>query len=460
MKRTLVSLLTLLTLSGLSVFTSCQKDTTGDGTSFHATMEPATDGKTVLSGTALNWVSGDQVKIFGTSGWAFFSAIPQTPANTATLLHQAGTGEIGNGPFRAFYPTTLTINGETITLPDNQLSSDGSLTKYPMYAESDNNQLAFKNLCGALKLHLTKANTNISSISVITDREITGVFSINYNNGNPELTYVSGGLSSTMLSCATAQSIDNGKDFYIYLPAGSYTGLRLEINTDEGLYCIKTANTNISVARSQYTSITLGESDLTFTEPHSQGSLTGLFSVSATKQVRFSQGNLQYQASTSTWRFAEHQYDFVGGVDQYGEQFGNVYEEGVQCQNNLISSAYTGWIDLFNFGCSGWNNGSTTFAPDNTGSTYDINYFPSDGEYYDDNGQRISLTGEHADWAWHNPIQNGGNQVHMWRTMTEYEWDYLLFNRTASTINGVQNARFAKARVNGVAGLILFGSSS
>ena len=52
-----------------------------------------------------------------------------------------------------------------------------------------------------------------------------------------------------------------------------------------------------------------------------------MFSVSSTKQVHFSQGNLQYQASTNTWRFAEMQWDFVGGTDFYtGELFGNVYE--------------------------------------------------------------------------------------------------------------------------------------
>ena len=37
------------------------------------------------------------------------------------------------------------------------------------------------------------------------------------------------------------------------------------------------------------------------------GMLPGAFSVSATQQVHFSQGNLQYRASTNSWRFAEHQ---------------------------------------------------------------------------------------------------------------------------------------------------------
>ena len=75
------------------------------------------------------------------------------------------------------------------------------------------------------------------------------------------------------------------------------------------------------------------------------GVLPGLFSVSATRQVRFSQGNLQYQASTNTWRFAEHQYDYVGTqtADRYGNYGGNVSGS----DNRSISSTYSGWIDLF-----------------------------------------------------------------------------------------------------------------
>ena len=81
------------------------------------------------------------------------------------------------------------------------------------------------------------------------------------------------------------------------------------------------------------------------------GALPGLFSVSATKQVHFSQGNLQYQASTNTWRFAEHQYDYVGTqtADYCGFYGGNVSGS----DNRNISSTYNGWIDLF-----GWGTGS------------------------------------------------------------------------------------------------------
>ena len=44
------------------------------------------------------------------------------------------------------------------------------------------------------------------------------------------------------------------------------------------------------------------------------GKLPGSFSVSGEKKVCFSQGNLQYQGSTGTWRFATHQYDFIGNA--------------------------------------------------------------------------------------------------------------------------------------------------
>ena len=42
-----------------------------------------------------------------------------------------------------------------------------------------------------------------------------------------------------------------------------------------------------------------------------------------------------------------------------------------------------------------------------------------------------------------------------WRTPTKDEWEYLLNTRSASTVNGVANARYAKCTVNGVNGLLI-----
>ena len=153
------------------------------------------------------------------------------------------------------------------------------------------------------------------------------------------------------------------------------------------------------------------------------GALPGLFSVSATQQVYFSQGNLQYQASTNTWRFAEHQYDYVGTqtADDYGYYGGNVSGS----DNHSISSTYNGWIDLF-----GWGTGSNPTLSSNI-----------DGYY-----------GTFVDWGC-NAISNGGNTANQWRTLTQAEWEYLLNTRTdASSKRGTGN-------INGVGGLIILPDS-
>ncbi len=400
MKRTLVSLLSLL---ALFTITSCQKEATGDGSQFRATMETATDGKTVLSGTALNWVEGDQVAIYGTAGRGLYAATPQTPATVATLDNVSG--ETSDGPFRAFYPTSLTTDGVNITLPAAQTYVENSINEFPMYAESTTNQLAFKNLCGVLKLHLTKANTNITSITVKANAEICGDYTVSYVNDAPQLSYVQGGSNTVTMTCTTAQAIDNGRDFYIYLPATFDSLKSIELNTADGLYCIKTVKSNvcINVQRSTVTEIEFGESDMNFVEPLPQGALPGLFSVSATQQVRFSQGNLQYQASTDTWRFADNQYTAM--------------REG----NNNISATYNGWIDLF-----GWGTGNNpTFSSTSSGSYTTF-----------------------VDWGV-NAISNGGGASNLWRTLSSNEWNYL-FNIRANA-----SSKYGSGKVNGIGGEII-----
>ena len=155
------------------------------------------------------------------------------------------------------------------------------------------------------------------------------------------------------------------------------------------------------------------------------GTINGLFSVSATQQVFFSRGNLQYQASTYTWRFAGNQYDYRGSY------------------NSNISSTYSGWIDLFGWGTSGYNHGAVCYQPWSTSQT--------DSDYYAYGISACDLheyTGK-ADWGY-SPISNGGNQTNQWRTLTKNEWMYVLSTR--STASGI---RFAKAQVAGVNGVIL-----
>ena len=131
--------------------------------------------------------------------------------------------------------------------------------------------------------------------------------------------------------------------------------------------------------------------------------LEGKFSVAEDRQVQFSRGNLQYQASTDTWRFAERQWDMIGK------------------DNSNISSTYSGWIDLF-----GWGTGNNpTLA-----SKHNYNY------------------PRFVDWG-SNTITNNGEDNNAWRTLTSEEWEYLIKKRENAT-----NLR-GQASVNDVNGYVL-----
>ena len=162
----------------------------------------------------------------------------------------------------------------------------------------------------------------------------------------------------------------------------------------------------------------------------SEGGLGGQFTVSEGHQVYFSQGNLQYQASTNTWRFAENQWDILTEA------------------NSNVSSTYDGWIDLFCWGTSGYNHGANCYQPWST-SEYNENYWaygnPS-ANLYEQSGQ--------ADWGY-NAISNGGNQENSgWRTLTQEEWYFVFDNRYTPS-----GYRYAKAIVNGYGGVVIFPDS-
>lgn len=130
------------------------------------------------------------------------------------------------------------------------------------------------------------------------------------------------------------------------------------------------------------------------------------FSVGDGKYVKFSQGNLQYQPSTDTWRFAEHQYDVYGR----------------SAEDNIGSS---GWIDLF-----AWGTGDDPMF---------VGGYNSSKDDYD---CKESFT----DWG-NNQI--GNDSPYTWRTLTSDEWNYLLSGRLNS------QAFWRLAKVNNIKGLII-----
>ena len=166
------------------------------------------------------------------------------------------------------------------------------------------------------------------------------------------------------------------------------------------------------------------------------------FSVSESKAVYFSPGNLMYCPQEAIWYFAINQYDLIGS------------------DNANISSSYAGKIDLFGWGTSGFTRtdidefdfNSKPYCFDTSRVSQTYNYYaygPSydqtntvlgDGNIYGDETRKL------YDWGQYNPIKKiavvvnkYGREVQKdttidflgtWRTLTAEEWTYLMNNRS------------------------------
>ncbi len=124
-----------------------------------------------------------------------------------------------------------------------------------------------------------------------------------------------------------------------------------------------------------------------------------VFSVSATKTVVFAPGNLQYKSGEG-WRFAEHQYDYIGAWDA------------------------TDWVDYFGWGT--WGEGKDP----------------------------LLTSTDNADYEWSTDFQGTLNGHNDWYTLSNDEWIYLFQIRTnASSLYGT-------GTVNGVNGVIILPDGS
>ena len=235
------------------------------------------------------------------------------------------------------------------------------------------------------------------------------------------------GESKDITSDLTKLTVKNGTDVYSINPSSLSTiwvALKPITSGDIDIYAAKGKELYRKTVTGDPTLAANTLTPITVTAPLVPGALSGLFSVNASHDlVYFSQGNLQAMYFTDTsipagvswdhFNFATNQYDFIGATP------GNT-----RLDNPITPDK----VDLF-----GWstNDGENYFG---------INSSTAE-EYYD---------ADFYDWGIAN-IQNGGGR-YKWRTPGYGELNYLNFTRSASTVKGASNARFAKVWIMGAPG--------
>lgn len=257
----------LIFLSALAlVLTGCGKEPHPRGQVFNAVAEsfgPDEDFVTktalgeITGGYSVSWDSGDRICINGSEYRA-----ASVSGGTASFVLE---GSAAPSPtFKACYPYSMSSwSGGTmsIDLPGTQAEpASGLVSGFPMYAESGDNTLAFKNLCGLLKLDLKAASGSftVSSIGLKSNNlSLSGGCSIVSDGAGAWQASPSSGsgtLAGVTYNCERVVGNSSPSSFLIFLPPGDYTGFDITINTDAGVVH-RVANKTISVQRSMVTTI-------------------------------------------------------------------------------------------------------------------------------------------------------------------------------------------------------------
>lgn len=264
--------------------------------------------------------------------------------------------------------------------------------------------------------HLDYTQGDIANVEITTS---ASTFNIVYPAKISEKLIVTGG--NVVLKGATVKAIEVAKS----ATADGENPVRIEMEkfTPEGgteqtpaVTDKIVAKANIVVASEEGVSVTVKPDgdDVTIT-PEGEGEviddssskvvpLTGVFSVSATKKVRFSPGNLYVKKDDSgnwNWNFYDKQYAC--------NSLNSTWTWNTQTQRPI--SKDDNESDLFSWGYGEWSK-----------SLYSPSFYVKGYDNPDNDGEQFSKT---EDWGY-----AFGGESSVWRTLNVYEWEYLFGKST------------------------------
>lgn len=194
-----------------------------------------------VGGGKLTWKDGDKIRINNKN----YEVVAD--GNMAYVTVEKSDS------YWAFYPADICTTKNTMWLQPAQLYAENSFgdKANPMYGEGTaESGVLLRAVCGVLKLKLTGSAT-ISSISV-TDRSggaVCGKF--NFTSGTASLVSGSVAYPSVVLNCTNVDGVklnSTGKDFYIVLPARSYSqGLKITISDTSGRAMVLDSKTSRTI---------------------------------------------------------------------------------------------------------------------------------------------------------------------------------------------------------------------
>ena len=439
---------------GIVMLSGCRKEELNAGILLTSEDFTTNGTKTTVNGTTVNWVDGDQVRLNGQTGTVHLSG---------TEAYATGIESL-EGVIHGYYPASIITSSSaenentdnpTVVFPSvysSTLSGGQQSISLPMIGRADEGatSIRFYHLSAAIKVrvkNLTEADNTIYLDSIVVasaTQQLCGPASVNNNGSSTTITgssddaqyrrvkvkfkdCVSISYNSVVdvqvpiLPIAEVDGNDITFKVYTHKPVAR-TGMptvNYSYNYSRALHCGALGRNILATTQLAVTKKSAANSHTTEVD-HSLFTVnrTGSGTYTYTK-VRFSKGNLQYRANDNYWRFAEHQYDYIG--DNLGNN-----------ADTTTRKTQTDYIDLFMWASSGLLIKPYLRYPMSTSR------FPTS-----------NIEGTNYDWGVYNEISNGGTSA--WRTMKNSEWSHLLISGRADC-----PLRYMLAKIGSTYGLIVF----
>lgn len=335
-------ILTLLTTASTLLLSSCAKEKAvgiAEGELVECTLQAEVAGtgggleidtKVALNsdGVTPNWESGDQILVLdadkkpvGADGKFTLSSGAGTAS--ATFKGKVKSGQV---PTYAIYPVSVydAATG-SFTLSATQ---DGTMAsafkKAVMLGKISESTTTFTNACAVLTFNTgdygkSGGDPAIKSVKVSascssTPAPLAGNFNINWTATPPTITAAGTGTVSELTIELPSTLWANDKDIYIPIfPQSAATSMEYEFTNASGIPAEVSYNFSAAIAGGILKDLGTAQG-MEFKIPDW---MTGVFSISSTKKVVFSKGNLYYDGSE--FKFEENQTDSrsIGGYNAY-----------------------------------------------------------------------------------------------------------------------------------------------
>ena len=307
MKKTAIAMLTLA--AGI-LAASCQKEAEPESKSFEPMIINAvSEGIGTATKTEMAykydilWSEDDQIYVTDGTSYDTFTLSGGKGTTKGTFTQN---GEVTfNNEVQAYYPATMVQDGDLVW-PATQTNNQ----TVPMYStktvSGSVEDFNFTSLGSVLQIVFNSKQENVTLRSIeIEDGSLTmsGAFTVD-EDGKAIITATdNAGITLDLGELGVA--LGNGANyFYIAVPAGNYQNITLTFTATDGAKCVM-KNGKVNIEHNTVGRLTL--TGKTFKYDCPAGALPGVFSVSATKLVFFSKGNL-YADSDNALHFEANQY--------------------------------------------------------------------------------------------------------------------------------------------------------